>query len=65
MTDTNNHNDRNSDLENSVKDEPESKHGKQGQAANGGDQAGPNSDESGRTIAPGMGNPRGDDRAGS
>lgn len=43
--------------------DPRSKKGKFGNAAHGGDQAGPNADDSGRTIAPQKGNPREDDRA--
>ncbi|HET7315937.1 MAG TPA: hypothetical protein VFI88_00750 [Sphingomicrobium sp.] len=51
-------------LEHVLEEKPESKHGEQGQAANGGDQAGPNSDEGGRPIAPQTGNPRADNRRG-
>ena len=45
-----------------LEDEPQSKRGTQGRAAHGGDRAGPNSADSGRTIAPQKGNPRADDR---
>lgn len=43
--------------------DPRSKKGKFGNAAHGGDQAGPNAADAGRTIAPQKGNPRQDDRA--
>lgn len=42
-------------------DEPQSKHGRQGKAGHSGEQAGPNSDRGGRTIAPQMGDREGTD----
>jgi hypothetical protein len=47
--------DRNRDLDDVIENEPQSKHGRQGNAAHSGEQAGPNSDEGGQTIAPQMG----------
>lgn len=54
--------DRKRDLEDVLEDEPQSKHGAEGKAAHGGEQAGPNSDEGGRTVAPQMGDGEGTDR---
>ncbi len=54
--------DRNRDLDDVLEEEPQSKHGKQGQAAHHGEQAGPNSDDGGQTIAPQMGDRKGTDR---
>lgn len=48
-------------LDEVIEQEPRSKKGKFGQAANGGDQAGPNADDDGRTIAPQKGKPTMDD----
>jgi hypothetical protein len=48
-------------LEDVAEDEPQSKHGRQGKAAHGGEQAGPNSDQGGQTIAPQMGDREGTD----
>jgi len=45
------------DLEDVAEIEPGSKKGNQGQAANGGDQAGPSSDEAGAPLAPQTGEP--------
>jgi hypothetical protein len=45
------------DLEDVTKIEPGSKKANQGQAANGGKQAGPRSDEAGRPLAPQTGEP--------
>ncbi|HEX2802809.1 MAG TPA: hypothetical protein VHN55_02325 [Sphingomicrobium sp.] len=50
------------DLEDVLEEEPQSKRGKQGQAAHGGDQAGANSADGGKPQAPQTGNPRADDR---
>jgi len=61
MTDRNS--DRKRDLEDVVEDEPQSKHGKQGQAKHDHERAGPNSVEYGETIAPQKGNLRDSDRA--
>lgn len=44
--------------------EPGSKRGKAGQAAHGGDQAGPSSADAGKPQAPQTGDPRADDRQG-
>jgi hypothetical protein len=52
------------DLEDVLEEKPESKHGEQGQAANGGEQAGANSDDAGRPIAPQTGSPGAGDRRG-
>lgn len=49
------------DLDDVVEQDPESKHGTEGQAAHGGDQAGPNSADAGRMQAPQKGDPH--DRA--
>lgn len=46
------------DLEDVLEDEPQSKHGLQGQAKHNHERAGPNSEEYGDTIAPQKGNPR-------
>jgi hypothetical protein len=54
--------DRKPDLDNVLEEEPQSKHGKKGQAAHHGDQTGPSSDEGGQTVAPQMGDRRGTDR---
>jgi hypothetical protein len=53
---------QNRDLDDVLEHEPESSHGDQGEAANGGEQAGPNSDRGGEPIAPQTGNPRATDR---
>ncbi|WP_155264139.1 hypothetical protein [Sphingomonas segetis] len=54
--------DQRPDLDDVLEQEPESSHGDQGEAANGGEQAGPNSDRAGAPIAPQTGNPRARDR---
>jgi hypothetical protein len=53
---------RKRELEDVLEDEPQSKRGAQGKAAHGGEQAGPSSDDGGRTIAPQMGDGEGTDR---
>lgn len=50
------------DLEDLLEEDPQSKHGDEGEAVNGGDQAGPNSSRSGQPIAPQTGDPRSRDR---
>ena len=50
------------DLEEVIDQEPDSKHGDEGQAAHGGEQAGPSSARSGQPIAPQAGDPRARDR---
>lgn len=51
------------DIEDSERIQPEASRGKAGNAAHGGDQAGPNAADGGRTIAPQKGNPRSEDKA--
>lgn len=63
MTDTSNAENEKRDLANVVDDEPQSKHGRQGQAEHDHEKAGPNSDAYGETIAPQKGNLRDSDRA--
>lgn len=57
---------RNKESETSLDDiaeiDPESKHGLEGELANEGRQAGPNSDQAGKPQSPQTGNPRADDR---
>lgn len=55
--------DRKRELENSIEHEPQSKHGKQGQARHDHDVAGPNSDAYGETITPQKGDLDESDRA--
>ena len=45
------------DLDNVLEEEPESKRGMEGQAAHGGRQVGPNSDQAGKPQAPQTGEP--------
>ncbi len=45
------------DLEDVVEQEPESKHGTEGEAVHGGDQAGPNSADAGDRLSPQTGEP--------
>lgn len=52
------------DLEDVAEIKPGSKRGKYGQAAHGGDQAGPNSAEAGKPQSPQTGDPHADDRQG-
>lgn len=49
-------------IEDLIEEDPQSKHGDQGEAVHGGAQAGPNSDRGGQPIEPQMGNPRAKDR---
>jgi hypothetical protein len=44
-------------LEDVLEEEPQSKHGTEGEAVHGGDQAGPNSADAGRREAPQTGDP--------
>lgn len=60
----NNRNDADRDIEDVAEIEPNSKRGKSGQAAHGGDQAGPSSADAGKPQAPQTGDPRADDRQG-
>ena len=48
------------DLEDVAETKPGSKHATGGQAAHGGDQAGPSSDDPGRPLSPQTGDPHGD-----
>ena len=50
------------DLDDLIEENPESKHGDEGESANEGRQAGPNSSRGGQPIAPQMGDPRARDR---
>ena len=50
------------DLDELIEHDPEAKHGDEGEAVHGGDQAGPNSSRGGQPIAPQTGNPRAKDR---
>jgi len=50
------------DLDDVIEQDPESKHGDEGEAVKNGHQAGPNSSRSGQPIAPQMGDPRAKDR---
>ncbi len=50
------------DLEDVLGEEPQSKHGVEGEAVHGGDQAGPNSSRGGQPIGQQMGDPRARDR---
>ena len=50
------------DLEDVIEREPDSKHGTEGETANQGLRAGPNSDQAGKPQAPQVGNPRSPDR---
>jgi len=50
------------ELEDVIEEDPQAKHGDQGEAAHGGDQAGPNSARAGESIAPQTGDPRATDR---
>jgi hypothetical protein len=52
------------DLEDVAKTDPASKRGNSGQAAHGGDQAGPSSDDAGRPLSPQTGDPHSDGRQG-
>jgi hypothetical protein len=49
-------------LEDVIEEDPQSKHGDEGESVKGGYQAGPNSDRGGQPIAPQMGDPRARDR---
>ncbi len=62
MTDTNSNDKQKRDLEDVLEDEPQSKHGKQGQARHDHERAGPNSQDYGKTVAPQMGDHHGTDR---
>lgn len=53
---------QNRDLEDVIEQSPESKHGDEGEAVHGGDQAGPNSARAGQPIAPQTGKPNAKDR---
>lgn len=57
MADDSNNRGGKRDLEDVVEHDPEAKHGTEGQAAHGGDQAGPNSADAGRVQAPQKGDP--------
>lgn len=50
------------DLEEVLDEDPQSKHGDEGEAVHGGEQAGPNSDRAGQPIAPQTGDPRSEER---
>lgn len=50
------------DLDEAIEEDPEAKHGDEGESAHGGDQAGPNSSRAGQPIAPQPGDPRAGDR---
>ncbi|MGE5564374.1 MAG: hypothetical protein ACM3ZV_13860 [Bacillota bacterium] len=50
------------DLDQVLEVEPQSKHGDEGEAVHGGDQAGPNSSRGGQPIGQQMGDPRARDR---
>lgn len=63
MTETSNNENQKRDLEDILEDEPQSKHGRQGQAEHDHESAGANSDAYGKTIAPQKGNLRDSDRA--
>ena len=52
----------NRDLEEVIEQDPESKHGDEGEAVHGGEQAGPNSARSGQPIVPQTGDPQASDR---
>ncbi len=53
---------KNRDLDEVIEEDPESKHGVEGEAVHGGEQAGPNSARSGQPIAPQTGDRRANDR---
>ena len=53
---------QNRHLEEILEEDPQSKHGDEGEAVHGGDQAGPNSNRGGQPIAPQSGDPRARDR---
>lgn len=53
---------QNRDLDDVLEEEPESKHGTEGEAANEGRRVGANSDEAGKPQAPQTGSPRGPER---
>jgi hypothetical protein len=50
------------ELEQVLEEDPQSKHGDEGEAVHHGDQAGPNSSRAGQPIAPQTGDPRARDR---
>ena len=52
------------DLKDVAEVDPASKRGQSGQAAHGGDQAGPSSDDAGRPLSPQTGDPHSDERQG-
>lgn len=62
MNSSNSNSGQNRDLEDVIQQDPESKHGEEGEAVHGGGQAGPNSARGGQPIAPQTGNPRAKDR---
>jgi hypothetical protein len=49
-------------LDDVIEQNPEAKHGDEGEAVHGGEQAGPNSDRGEEPIAPQIGDPRAKDR---
>ena len=63
MSDTNSNPGQKRDLRDVLEEEPQSKHGKQGQASHDHESAGANSEAYGQTIAPQKGNMRDSDRA--